>query len=343
MLRLIAASLTVTCALAWVPNQAAACGPPLSDVNSIHPSSGTHPANTAIRISGFSLDIEALTVTVDGVAAQLVAATGPVANLDDYVLTINPEPGEGQEIHLSGMVCTEGDNCAVDVTYTTSAADVVAPVAAEDLTVNLHEYPNIETQDGACFTGSDFTYWLSYTLPVDDDAYAQIAVYPESSPDTVLMTKTTGSGSPSLRGYDSTFESYDPKAICVRVTTFDLSNNLGPEVEACGLCNFREDMPDVGEFQNPPQPEWTSDDIVAGGMCGEAVETGTETDGETDGETAGPGTDTDAESESESSTDSDGDSGLDADKGCGCRSSDPTPEAWLFAALVALGLRRRRT
>lgn len=311
-----------------LPRHARACGqpePPPPALNGVEPSSGEHPNNVPIRISGTSLNLGALTVTVDGQPAMAAPASSSV-------FLIEPTPEPGQQIHLSGQLCNEG--CVVDVTLTAGPPDLEAPPPPTAIFLNIHDYPNIPSNDGSCQYGSDLAFYIDVETEGHQGDANRVEVFAASNPGQVLYGLTGSvNGTHSARLGEQTLAGVDPNDLCVRTNNFDLAGNASTSIESCGLCKYRVDSGSEGQLGDPapPQPTWHSGDLVADGTCPDATlpeppdsggsETGSET-GDSDSATG----------------ELDGDSG-----GCGCQAA--TPPAPL-AALALLGLiwlpRRRR-
>jgi len=320
------------------PTTSRACSPPLPNINSVEPAGELYPGNAVVRIVGYGLEFDQLEVTVDGAAATAIPASAPLSSLGTLVFTIDPLPEPGQEVKLSGTLCTEGPNCTLDVTYTADAHDLEAPASASSPQLSLHDYPKAEDDIGSCSSNTGLTYWLSFEH-AEESPLVQVELYPADDPDSPLLSQVRSGTHLGLRSYDDTFSGVDLTEVCVSVRPFDHAGNMADAITTCGLCNFRDDAEEPEPFVDPAEPMWTVEDIVAGGVCADGVETGTDTGSETtDGEQTG----TETEGGSETGQGSDSDSGLDTDKGCGCRQATPdAPLALLLGLGGLLWLRRR--
>ncbi len=337
--RLLCYACCLTLAYNLHSTVASACGVPESEFHGIDPDGGIHPGNWAILVDGIQLDLD-LTVTIDGEAGQIATAPSPVNRLATAVFFIDPEPQAGQQVHLTGSVC-HLDTCEIDVTFLADVPDLDPPVNASAIFLNVHDYPNIPSNDGSCQYGSDLTFWVDIEL-ADSAAQSNVWVelYPADNPQQVLGSSVptiTGAGTTGFRLSESTLQGYTPQDLCARAQAFDRAGNLGTVVDTCGLCKQRlEDgpEPEIGT-PNPSQPEWHSGDLVAEGTCPDAVldpPPGTDTDTTE--------SDTDATAGPDSASDTDAGTGLEGDEGCGCRTDGPQGLSWLFAAIALIGLRR---
>ena len=96
-----------------------ACSPPQPGFAASVPADGTsYPANGYLLFEGYGINLDAVTVTVDGSPATLVqpADSDPLARLATLVARVEPEPMPGQLVEIGGSFCSDAQgNCAASV------------------------------------------------------------------------------------------------------------------------------------------------------------------------------------------------------------------------------------
>lgn len=353
---LLAGAFVVT---AYMPAAAEACGAPQPALNSTVPGEGaTYPANAALMFSGHELSLDAVTVTVDGAPAQLVAAPFASGWANISVL-VEPAPQVGQQVVVSGTICPLEFCEPLMLTYTAGEPDVTAPVPVPEASFfAVYDHANFESSGGDCESNTDLTL---YVHTMQDEAA------PGAAPGVVSASWDGGGGGGGFGGFsfasgtsasvripitEPQLGGKDPRSeVCVKVTARDAAGNEAEPFELCPACFFREDdTPIQGSFV--PEPLWTEADAVPGSACagadpttgdsGPEPTTGDSGPEPTSGGTGEPQSSGEVESTGvgETSEQDDGDG-----KGCACATDGDSRDLGalvLMALGLGLGRRRRR-
>lgn len=342
---------------ALMPGRADACGAPYPELSSSIPASGdTHPANAALVFQGFSLALTGVSVTVDGVPAQLVETSLPA--FSGLVANIEPRPEPGQAVVISGNFC-EGDTCEHEISFTAGPNDDEAPVAKE-LLFAAYDHADFVSGGGDCMSDSDLTLYVHADVSPQADGQAAVRYRVTSAPgmgdfESGGLLDPDGPSVRSISLVESQLGGVAPTDLCVSVELVDLAGNAGEPIEVCKPCFFRTDDSTL-EVKTPDEPAWTEADVVPGSACaGPDDSSGSDSSGDgSDSNTTGdpdtgdvepPTTGEPTGAGDESSAGESGDTAdeQDGDKGCGCRGDNSGGQsAGLMLGVLALLARRRR-
>ncbi|MBK8260558.1 MAG: hypothetical protein IPK80_04370 [Nannocystis sp.] len=293
-------------------------------------SDSSYPSNAALLFWGYDISLAGVSVTIDGEAAALAPA--PFADSwATLAAVVEPAPAPGQVVVLSGDFCL-GGGCEHTLSYTASAADLVAPIPdPAGSFFAVFDHGDVQSSGGDCLVDHDLTIYVHVAL---DEAA------PGSAPGLTRASAGSVSGG-SFGGrvpiplVVSQLGGKDPTSLCFTVEALDLAGNAAPAFELCNACYYRaDDAPNDG-YTIIPEPEWGAMDLAPGGACAAA--------GETTGDTGDTGDTGSTGDSSASSVDSATDGGQDDDKGCACAvtgGEGPSSALWLLG--VMLLLRRRR-
>ncbi|WP_433926659.1 hypothetical protein AB3662_27480 [Sorangium cellulosum] len=275
-----------------VESIADACSPPLPGLTGTLPESGgSLPGNAAIFFDGFSISLDAVSVTVDGDPASLVAATDLPSLGYSLVARIDPPPGEGQAIVIEGDFCGAAEPCGqTRIELTAGAADADAPAGPSGLSFDVHDHADFKSSGGDCQVDSDLSWWVTVEGESAGSGEAPViatieAFRDDTFTDPVMSQSRFMNATPVTVALSRTADVLDgaaaPEAFCFRATVTDTAGNAaGESVHACKPCYYRKDpetaQPGLGA---PPEPAWTEGDIYPGGTCdsgmGPASGTGT--------------------------------------------------------------------
>lgn len=333
---------------AYTPATAAACGVPEPALHSTVPGEGaTYPANAALMFSGYELSLDAVTVTVDGAPAQLVAAPFASGWANISVL-VEPAPQAGQEVVVSGTICPLEFCEPLLLTYTAGEPDLTAPVPVPEASFfAVYDHANFESSGGDCESNADLTV---YVHTMQDEAA------PGAAPGVVSASWDGGGGGGGFGGFtfasgtsasvriaisESQLGGEDPASdVCVKVTARDAAGNAAEPFELCPACFFRaDDTPIQGSFV--PEPMWTEADAVPGSACAGADPTTGDSGPEpTSGGTGEPQSTGEVDSTGVGETsEQDGGEG----KGCACATDGESRDLGALVLMtLGLGLGRRR-
>lgn len=327
---------------AFAPRAADACGVPAPALESIVPVEGaTYPGNAALLFSGFDITLDAVTVTVDGQAAQFKEAPF-AAGWANIAVLVEPAPQAGQEVIVSGSFCDPEFCDPVMLTYTAGAPDLTAPVPDTDASYfAVYDHGDFESGGGDCQSSADLTVYVHVTKDEPE---------PGEALDVVRASWDGDGGSGGFGGFrfalgGETLVSLpietlalggkDPVSeVCMTIAALDTAGNAAAPFQVCPACYHRKDD---GAIEDPsvPEPAWSDADAVPGSACASAEASTGDSGPEPTGGATG-------ESQSTGAGDtSDQDDG--AEKGCACNTDGG---AWDLGALVVmalgLGLGRRR-
>lgn len=271
---------------AWgtaIANDAHACLPDPGQVDSVVPSDGGHPANSAILLLGWSLSATKLSATIDDAPVTVVIDEAASEWRDSdfaystLALRLDPEPLPGQTLSLSGDPCeydfTRGESCdGFEVTYVAEEIDEVAPVAPSQWWWDgwfVPEAPDELLPNGSCkdmATLGDLT--VSYTfgddLVVDDstDLLVRIWSTPESdSTAYVPAVRAIRSAADAMwlpLFIDQTRYPIAESPACIHIEVVDLAGNSSGVLESCEPCSVQ-----FGSINPACYP--------VGGHCGESA------------------------------------------------------------------------
>ncbi|WP_437605248.1 hypothetical protein WMF20_29355 [Sorangium sp. So ce834] len=263
-----------------------ACGMPYPGLTEVFPESGgSTPGNAALFFAGHALSLDAVSVTVDGEPASLVAAPDVPAAGYDLVARIEPPPGEGQAIVIEGSFCPDEGCEATRIELTAGAADTEAPPAPSGLSFDLYDYADSRPSSGSCASHSDLAWWVTaegeaagpgaspviYTVEAFRDVRFTEPVFSTSQLTTAAsVTMAIHRTVDVLAGIDA------PTALCFRATAMDAAGNAaGEAVHACRPCFYRKD-PETAQASSsrPSEPAWTEEDVYPGGTCDSGTEPG---------------------------------------------------------------------
>lgn len=269
-----------------------ACSPPLPGLTGTLPESGgSLPGNAAIFFDGFSISLEAVSVTVDGEPASLVAVTDLPPLGYSLVARIEPPPSEGQAIVIEGDFCGAQGPCGESrIELTAGAADTDAPAGPSGLSFDLHDHADFKSSGGDCQVDSDLTWWVTVEAERAGSGEAPVittveAFRDDTFADPVFSQSRFMNATPATVALSRTADVLDgvaaPEALCFRATVTDTAGNAaGEAVHACKPCYYRKDpetaQPGLG---GPPEPAWTEEDVYPGGTCDSGTGPGSGTGG----------------------------------------------------------------
>ena len=178
-------ALTIGLTLGFYAPNAEACSPPPPGVYSTVPETGSLlPTNAAVVFTGQAMMLEDFSVTVDGMAADLV----PIQELSIHyyagfserlALKIEPEPSVDQQITILGCVGSmwdgveENTNCARSVSSRPSdQTPPSAPYALHTIFMTMRPINRVAV---FCQTSSDLAYHLDL-IGLDQNTSTQAAI-----------------------------------------------------------------------------------------------------------------------------------------------------------------------
>ncbi|WP_437774596.1 hypothetical protein [Sorangium sp. So ce1097] len=257
-----------------------ACSPPLPGLTGTLPESGgSLPGNAAVFFDGFSISLDAVSVTVDGAPASLAAVTDLPSLGYSLVARIEPPPSEGQAIVIEGDFCGAQGPCAESrIELTAGAADTEAPAGPSGLSFDLHDHADFKSSGGDCQVDSDLTWWVTVEAERAGSGEAPVittveAFRDDTFTDPVFSQSRFMNATPATVALSRTADvlggAAAPEALCLRATVMDTAGNAaGEPVHACKPCYYRRDpetaQPGLG---GPPEPAWTEEDVYPGGTC----------------------------------------------------------------------------
>ncbi|WP_437730224.1 hypothetical protein [Sorangium sp. So ce1335] len=273
----ILAALLCTVAMESIAD---ACSPPLPGLTGTLPESGgALPGNAAIFFDGFSISLDAVSVTVDGEPASLVAVKDLPPLGYSLVARIEPPPGEGQAIVIEGDFCGAQEPCGQSrIELTAGAADTEAPAGPSGLSFDLHDHADFTSSGGDCQVDSDLTWWVTVEAETAGSGEAPVittveAFRDDTFTDPVFSQSRFMNATPVTVALSRTVDvlggAAAPEAFCFRATVTDTAGNAaGAPVHACKPCYHRKD-PDTAQpgLGGPPEPAWTEEDVYPGGTC----------------------------------------------------------------------------
>ncbi|WP_155798176.1 hypothetical protein [Sorangium cellulosum] len=273
----IIAALLCTAAM---ESSAEACSPPLPGLTGTLPESGgSLPANAAIFFDGYSISLDAVSVTVGGEPASLVAVTDLPSLGYSLVARIDPPPGEGQAIVIEGDFCRAAEPCGpTRIELTAGAADADAPAGPSGVSFDVHDHADFKSSGGDCQVDSDLSWWVTVEGEIAGSGEAPVittieAFLDDTFTDPVMSQSRLMNAAALTVALSRTTDVLDgaaaPEAFCFRATAIDAAGNAaGEAVHACKPCYYRKDpetaQPGLGA---PPEPAWTEGDIYPGGTC----------------------------------------------------------------------------
>ncbi|WP_438022232.1 hypothetical protein [Sorangium sp. So ce233] len=273
----IIAALLCTAAMESIAD---ACSPPLPGLTGTFPESGgSLPGNAAIFFDGYSISLDAVSVTVGGEPASLVAVTDLPSLGYSLVARIDPPPGEGQAIVIEGDFCGAVEPCGeTRIELTAGAADADAPAGPSGVSFDVHDHADFKSSGGDCQVDSDLTWWVTVEGQIAGSGEAPVittieAFRDDTFTDPVISQSKFMNATPVTVALSRTVDALDgaaaPEAFCFRATVTDTAGNAaGEAVHACKPCYYRKDpetaQPGLGA---PPEPAWTEEDVYPGGTC----------------------------------------------------------------------------
>ncbi|WP_437643788.1 hypothetical protein [Sorangium sp. So ce362] len=268
-------------------SSADACGMPYPGLTGVFPESGgSYPGNAALFFAGDAMSLDAVSVTVDGEPASLVAAPEVPAAGYNLVARIEPPPSEGQAIVIEGDFCQPLATCeAVRIELTAGAADTEAPPRPSGLSFDVHDYAALGLSGGDCRSPSDVAWWITAEGEAAGTGEAPVIYTVEAFRDVTFADPvfsasglvSAASVTMAIRQSVGVLDRVDaPRALCFRVTAMDAAGNAaGDTVHACKPCFYRKDpAPAQPSFSPPPEPAWTEEDVYPGGTCDSGMEPG---------------------------------------------------------------------
>ncbi|MGK3992694.1 hypothetical protein [Sorangium sp. So ce1024] len=242
-------------------------------------SGGSLRGNAAIFFDGFSISLDAVSVTVDGEPASLVAVTDLPPVGCRLVARIEPPPGEGQAIVIEGDFCSAERSCGQSrIELTAGAADTEAPAGPRGLSFDLHDHADFKSSGGDCQVDTDLTWWITVDAETAGSGEAPVITTVEAFRDDTFAAPVFSqsrfmNAATATVALSRTAAVLDgaaaPEAFCFRATVTDTAGNAAGEVAyACRPCYYRKD-PDTAQpgLGAPPEPAWTEEDVYPGGTC----------------------------------------------------------------------------
>lgn len=279
---------TLCTASVLLPADALACGPPAPGLTSHIPIDGAwYPANGILLFDGFSISLDQVTVTVDGAPAMLVDASSAFSTgIATLAARVSPKPNPEQKVTISGSFCA---GCATEsFTFTARADDLIAPEGIVSAHYGVHDYADFQSGGGDCQSNSDLGLWVhAQTVPANEEeapSILQIEAFADSNLSKPMGSMasliTTNEAVWGYRVVTADLQGADPKAVCFRLSTKDLSGNDGPEpLVLCKACYSRIDAPGSIIASPPGEPVWSDADAIKGGPCDWGAGVGDPNDG----------------------------------------------------------------
>lgn len=356
--------------------EARACSPHEPALERTYPEAGgVIPEGALLLLDGQVLRPEQLAVTVDGVAAQLVLVPehshgfhywGWDEAYRTMALRIEPPPQPGQTIVVTGDPCFQWKGMAycdeVELVYTVGEADVDPPDAPANLWYDVYDHGSEAAGHEPCTANPP----VRFEITIETEIERSVLEYPLEY--HLSRRPRDAPGQWTLVEYDwlRDAEAHDPwfqwlfslaavesvlplaEAYCLRLQTFDASENLGGEVEVCPPCHD-ELGPDEWSFIGPwpdGPPSYDDEWRYPDGHCPTALEPEDEIGTSTGDESPTSSTSGALEPEPEPGSSS-GDAlpGSDLrDRGCACVATPAGrvgSSAGLLLGLLLLGAWRR--
>lgn len=260
-----------------VQGEAQACSPPLPGLTSSIPADGeTYPANGYIFFMGYYIGLAKVSVTVNGQPATLSDISSTFAGAPfELSARVMPEPKPGDAIVISGDFCEQDVCAAKSISFTAGAADTQAPPSPSKAWFNMYDFPDFKSSGGDCQFNTDLSLWTHIEGMPAGMGEAPLLYHVEAFSDmgmtkSVLDTVSFVNEAAVAWGYRkllADFGGVNPADVCFRITAIDGAGNKSAESAAfCKACYARTDAPGISQSV-PPEPQWTSADIYAGGPC----------------------------------------------------------------------------
>jgi hypothetical protein len=370
-------TLAIGAALLLVPNprDANACSPydPVLD-RTYPPVGGVLPEGAALLLDGQVLRPENLAVTVDDQPAQLVFVSERSHGLDYWgwdeayrtmVFHIEPPPQPGQTIVVTGDPCFQWKGMSycdpVELVYTVGDADTDPPDAPAELWYDVYDHGSDASSSNPC--GAE--EWARFEITIGTEIERSVLEYPLEYRLSRRPREAPGEWVLVEHDWLRDAEAHDPyfrwqylleavedllplaEAFCMRLQTFDASENLGGELEVCPPCHDQiggEEASFLGPWPDG-LPSYDDEWLYPDGHCPAALEPGDETGVGTTGTTGddeNTGPSTTGEDPVPEPDDSSGSSGSELpasdlpDRGCACVAT-PASRGWTAAGTL-LGL-----
>ena len=361
--------------------EARACSPWDPSLDRTFPPAGEAlPHGAALLLDGHVLMPDELAVTVDGQPAELVLLPEHSVAFHHFgwgfayrtmALHIKPVPEPGQMVVLTGDPCLQVEEqtyCEeIELSYPVGEADPDAPDAPAELWYDVYDHESEASTHSSCGSSS-----ARFELTVHAEIERQVLEFPleyqlsrrpRAEPDAWSLIEhdwlfDAEAHDPSIRWQHvlAAVEELLPlaEAYCLRLQTFDASENLGGELEVCPPCRDQVGPGDEGGFIAWPEgyPAYDDDSFYPEGHCPAALQPGEDSgsSGDSGGDegtepatTGTSGTSMDAASGSSGDALPSADS---AGSGCACTAASAGRTEGAVGGLLGLlllGLRRRLT
>jgi MYXO-CTERM domain-containing protein len=326
----------------------------------IVPGDGEHPSNAAVLIFGGALRPDALTATIDGIAAEIYIDTalarpdGHFANAWQLMpLRLDPQPTPGQTVAFTGNACGEFE-CGggeLEITYVATEPDEAIAKITPTVTFDLARLTN----NGWTSCGA----WGSFVRTMVDFDAAALA-----DEELIIYEVVARNDDAELEGTDryrstwlewGSFVLFEPGIVgetfpldgwCVEVKLMDAAGNVAAHVTTCEPSGCYEGEPTPAPSDTPFEP-WPCESEGGTSTGGETDDTSAATTSPDEGSTGvvdptNPADTTAAPADTQDHGPSLDDGGV-TGRGCSCVAAprDAAP-AWLLSFLAALALSRRR-
>lgn len=341
------------------------------------PAGGELPEGAALLLYGHVIVPDHLTVTLDGVPAELHLLPERSRSVwfflwgqafETIAVQIEPTPQVGQTVVVTGDPCLqdEGIDCdEVELVYTVTEPDVDLPDAPIELYYDTYDHGSVATSYTSCGNSS-----AQYELSIHTEIGREILEFPLEY--RLLRRPRAQEDGWGLVEHGWLLDEDDKgpwlrwkwlleevegvlplaEAYCLRFETADASDNLGGALEVCPPCHDQFGAEDGGgSFLAWPDglPPYTDASIVPDGYCPQSVlddTDGTETGlDDSDGGATTTGTsgslDDPTTGAPDGETDGDAPTGQVQARGCGCTAGRSDP-MWLAGWAIFVIVARRR-
>jgi MYXO-CTERM domain-containing protein len=277
------AGLLVGAALALLAPPADACSPPQPGLFGTVPADGvTWPGNASILFEGYDIILDDVSVSVDGVPAELVVDTSPTAQLASLAAHVSPMPEAGQTVVVSGSFCADPGSCApTTISLIAGPPDLVAPSTEGQFEVSydVHDHLQFLGGVGSCQGDVGLTYYIRVDsgmteattggAPGDGAVVYWHVTGIQPSNAAPLFDRVIAADGSDLDLQIALPENVaSPADICVEVALGDAAGNVLAQVAStCAACMFRDDD-DGGDTEAfVAEPAWNASDAYPGGSC----------------------------------------------------------------------------
>lgn len=284
------------------PWPAQACSPADPALARTYPAAGgVLPAGALLLLDGQVLRPEQLVGTVDGQPAQLVLVPehshsfqywGWDQGYRTMALRVEPPPLPGQTIVITGDPCFQWEGFSycdeVELVYTVGEADVEPPDAPADLWYDVYDHGMEATRHEPCAWNSSVRFELTIHTEIERSGLEYPLEYhlsrrPRDAPGEWTLVEHDWLR--DAEAHDPWFqwlfsladvESVLPlaEAYCLRLQTFDASDNLGGELEVCPPCHDELGPEEFSFIALWPDgsPSYDDEWLYPGGYCPAALE-----------------------------------------------------------------------